>query len=130
MQIVRDYVAVREPLPGVRSRTQQVPWPSIILGGEASGGGSGSGAADYTSTRRAIVERYANPWLHQLHDLNRSLYADCLYQQCLRLSEASLLSIPGSFLQSGGGETEEQRVTVRENLGYPRFYLTRVSAQC
>lgn len=69
-----------------------------MITGENAGGGSGSGAADYTSTRRGIIERYANPWLHQLHDLNRSLYAECLYQQCLRLSEASLSSTPAHLL--------------------------------
>jgi hypothetical protein len=105
-------VAVGEPLPGVRARTQQATCPPLTTNGETTGGSSGSGAADYTSTRRAIIERYANPWLHHLHDLNRMLYAECLYQQCIQLSEASSLSAPGFF---SFGKAEEERCRVRSS---------------
>jgi hypothetical protein len=103
-------VAVGEPLPGVRARIQQATWPPLTTNGETTGGSSSSGAADYTSTRRAIIERYGNPWLHHLHDLNRTLYAECLYQQCIRLSEASSLSTPGFFSQSRKVEEEHRQV--------------------
>jgi hypothetical protein len=76
------------------------------------GGSSGSGAADYTFTRRAIIERYANPWLHHLHDLNRTLYAECLYEQCIQLSATSSLSTPGFFLS---GKAEEECCRVRSS---------------
>lgn len=123
MQIVRDFVAIGKPLPGVRSRFQQPTWPPFTLNGESAGGSSGSGTGEYTDARRAIFDRYANPWLHHLHDLNRSLYAECLYQQCLQLSEASSPSAPGSLSQSEFPEEERRRVRVN----YPQtvFPLTR-----
>jgi hypothetical protein len=80
------------------------------MNGETTGGSSGGGAADYTFTRRAIIERYGSPWLHHLHDLNRTLYAECLYQQCIQLSEASSLSTPGFFPQLGKAEEERRLV--------------------
>lgn len=112
LQIVRDYVAVGEPLPGVKSRSQPKTWPSILTASENVGGVSGSGATDYTATRRVIIERYANPWLHQLHDLNRALYAECLYQQCLQSSEASLSAIPGNLLHPERKGVDEHRRNV------------------
>lgn len=88
--VIRDFGSLREQLPGVRSEGQRLPWPEPI---PSKSGSSGSGAIEYTSTRRALLLRYAMPWLLQVHDLQRQLYAQCLYQQCLQLADSSTSGI-------------------------------------
>lgn len=93
-------------MPGVRPRIpgQRAPWPDVNAMGSGS---SGIGTADYTATRKAIVNRYARPWLLRIHDLNRSLYAECLYQQCLQLADASSMS-SRSFFEHKEHASDEQ----------------------
>lgn len=102
-------------MPGVRFRMpeQRIPWPDLgILGA----GSSGIGTADYTATRKAIVNRYAIPWLLKIHDQNKSLYANCLYQQCLQLADASSIS---SLEHKEHGSGEQCAVS--------RFYCLRIN---
>ncbi|KAG8829946.1 hypothetical protein FRC17_005740 [Serendipita sp. 399] len=91
LDVVRDFVSINVPMPGVRSVGEKPAWPEPIYNLAAREGSIG-GAAEYTTTRRKITTRFALPWLLQVHDLNRSLYVDCLYQQCLQVAEASLFT--------------------------------------
>ncbi|KAG8753658.1 hypothetical protein FRC14_005835, partial [Serendipita sp. 396] len=91
LDVVRDFVSVKIPMPGVRPVGEKPAWPEPIYNAAPREGSTG-GAADYTTTRQKIATRFALPWLLQMHDLNRSLYAECLYQQCLQAAEAALFT--------------------------------------
>jgi hypothetical protein len=71
-------------MPGVPPRTDTLAWPHTrTVSGNVS---SGASTAEYTNIRRSLVNRYATPWLLQVHNLNKNLYAECLYHQCMQLS--------------------------------------------
>lgn len=111
---------MRKPLPGVRSRSEKLPWPesSASRGIDAS---SGISTAEYTTTRRSITNRYALPWLLRVHELNPTLYAECLYQRCLHLSEVSLSSSQLFPEQSESTPNTKSRVSKGQRAYYQRM---------
>ncbi|KAH0583846.1 hypothetical protein H2248_009444 [Termitomyces sp. 'cryptogamus'] len=78
--ILRDYLAKGRHLPGVRSPQDPALWPSDKSRPPPSGLNNGG---DYLATRRALLLRYAKPWLLALHDLDSVAYASFIYDACL-----------------------------------------------
>ncbi|KAF9264659.1 hypothetical protein L218DRAFT_195329 [Marasmius fiardii PR-910] len=79
--ILRDYLAQQRPLPGVRSINEPAPWPPIY-GDRHAPLTSANNGGDYVASRRAIVNKYAIPWLAALHDHSSEQYATILYDIC------------------------------------------------
>ncbi|KAF5315600.1 hypothetical protein D9611_004713 [Ephemerocybe angulata] len=68
--ILRDYVAKQKPLPGVRTTGDMPPWPFA-----------------HPARSMTLLSRYAVPWLLSLHDQDRDVYAEILYDTCLELAD-------------------------------------------
>ncbi|KAL0581716.1 hypothetical protein V5O48_000298 [Marasmius crinis-equi] len=79
--ILRDYLAKQRPLPGVRSAKDPAPWPPTQSARQAPSNSINNGG-DYVASRRALVNRYAVPWLAALHDQSPDNYAMILYDIC------------------------------------------------
>ncbi|KAG6890676.1 hypothetical protein C0995_005048 [Termitomyces sp. Mi166 len=86
--ILRDYLAKGRPLPGVRTPQDSVLWPSSDRSRPLPSNLNNNGG-DYLATRRALLSRYAKPWLLALHDLNPVAYASFVYDACLDVDFAS-----------------------------------------
>jgi hypothetical protein len=43
------------------------------------------------TARSALLTRYALPWLLSLHDQDKSVYTDILYDTCMELAEDRLV---------------------------------------
>ncbi|KAG6900872.1 hypothetical protein C0993_009990 [Termitomyces sp. T159_Od127] len=78
--ILQDYLAKGRPLPGVRSPQDTILWPSSGLPASSMNNNNGG---DYLATRRALLSRYAKPWLLALHDLDPVAYASLVYDTFL-----------------------------------------------
>ncbi|KAG7092480.1 hypothetical protein E1B28_008832 [Marasmius oreades] len=79
--ILRDYLAKQLPLPGVRSINDPAPWPPVH-GTRHAPSASVNNGGDYVASRRALVNRYAIPWLAALHNQDSDKYAAILYDIC------------------------------------------------
>ncbi|KAG6879985.1 hypothetical protein C0992_008578 [Termitomyces sp. T32_za158] len=80
--ILQNYSAQGKPLPGVRSPQDTLLWPSSDRSRPPQSSLNNSGG-DYLATRRALLSRYAKPWLLALHDLDPVAYASFVYDVCL-----------------------------------------------
>ena len=86
--ILRDYVARGRSLPGVRSGEPQA-WP-IEVQARPHAKSIASNGGDYVAGRRALLTRYAAPWMLALHDLNIDTYGKLLFElACEHADEAS-----------------------------------------
>ncbi|KAF8590616.1 hypothetical protein K439DRAFT_1382139 [Ramaria rubella] len=88
MIIIRDYVARSVSLPGVRIASDPPPWPSTPTGRYTTKTVANSGGGEYVMCRRQLLTRHAIPWLASVHDLDPALYANCLYDHCVDVSQA------------------------------------------
>ncbi|CAA7271679.1 unnamed protein product [Cyclocybe aegerita] len=81
--ILREFVAKQRRLPGVRSDRNEQPWPlsTDLRAGPSS---LASNGGDYVSSRRALLSRYALPWLLHLHTLDGELYSRILFETCFQ----------------------------------------------
>lgn len=102
LSVVRDFVSAGESMPGVPPRTESISWPHTRTA--SSSVPSGASTAEYTNIRRALINRYAIPWLLQVHNLNKNLYAECLYHQCVQLSAGSVTPSNPSLLNDPSDE--------------------------
>ncbi|KIK57795.1 hypothetical protein GYMLUDRAFT_228917 [Collybiopsis luxurians FD-317 M1] len=84
--ILRDYLAKQRMLPGVRSASDPLPWPSIPNGRLAPSNSANNGG-DYVASRRALLSRYAIPWLLALHHQNADSYCNLLFDICAELTD-------------------------------------------
>lgn len=75
--ILREYVARNRNLPGVRSGEAQ-SWPAQSST-RPTASVTASNGGDYIASRRALLSRYAGPWMLALHDLDIIAYAGILY---------------------------------------------------
>ncbi|KAL0071388.1 hypothetical protein AAF712_001245 [Marasmius tenuissimus] len=89
--ILRDYLAKQRALPGVRSARDPPPWPPIQSSRQAPSSSINNGG-DYVASRRALVNRYAIPWLAALHDQSPENYAMILYDICNEVVENTSVS--------------------------------------
>ncbi|THU91128.1 hypothetical protein K435DRAFT_727522 [Dendrothele bispora CBS 962.96] len=87
--ILRDYLAKRQALPGVRSNAEAAPWPSFQSTRHAPSSTVNSGG-DYVESRRALLRRYAVPWLHALHNQDIDAYAALVYEICADFADDSI----------------------------------------
>ncbi|KAI0093920.1 hypothetical protein BDY19DRAFT_989447 [Irpex rosettiformis] len=76
--ILRDYVARGRNLPGVRSGEPQA-WP-IEAQLRPHTTPTTSNGGDYVAGRRALLSRYAAPWMLALHDLDISIYSTLVFE--------------------------------------------------
>ncbi|KAK7054868.1 hypothetical protein VNI00_003331 [Paramarasmius palmivorus] len=105
--ILRDYLAKQRALPGVRSPVDPAPWPPLQSLRKAPSSSVNNGG-DYVASRRALVSRYAIPWLAALHDQSPDNYAVLLYNICTDFVEEAL---EVSNLSSSLEASEEHRVS-------------------
>lgn len=75
--ILRDYVARGRILPGVRSGEPHA-WPFQVQFRPSTTPVASNGG-DYVASRRALLTRYAAPWMLALHDLDIVAYGQMLY---------------------------------------------------
>ncbi|KAJ4487923.1 hypothetical protein J3R30DRAFT_3280032 [Lentinula aciculospora] len=84
--ILRDYLAKQRALPGVRPASDPLPWPSMPNGRPAPSSSVNNGG-DYVASRKALLSRYAIPWLLALHNQNPENYCNLLYDICAELRD-------------------------------------------
>ena len=79
--ILREFVARKKQLPGIRSNKDIPSWPSLpdLLPGATS---LSSNGGDYVTTRRSLLSRFAAPWLLELHELDSALYGQVVFDTC------------------------------------------------
>lgn len=75
---------------GVRGAHETLPWPFDPRTAPSSTNNLGGG--DYVDSRHALANKYAARWLLALHDQERTLYADMLYELCVDLAQSSLVA--------------------------------------
>ena len=46
-----------------------------------------SNGGDFVVARRALLSRYAIPWLSELHDLDSGLYGRILFENCVQAAD-------------------------------------------
>jgi hypothetical protein len=85
--ILRDYIAKQKPLPGVRQNSDTAPWPATRIVRNTPDGAAAGNGRDYVQARRALIARYAEPWLLSLHNQNPDAYIDIVYDACVELAE-------------------------------------------
>ncbi|KAJ3801305.1 hypothetical protein GGU11DRAFT_741651 [Lentinula aff. detonsa] len=87
--ILRDYLAKQRALPGVRSASDPLPWPPIPNSRPAPSSSVNNGG-DYVASRKALLDRYAVPWLLALHHQNPEDYCNLLYDICAELTDEKI----------------------------------------
>lgn len=78
--ILREFVARKKRLPGIRSDKDILSWPS--LPDFRSGASLSSNGGDYVAARHALLSRFAAPWLLELHELDSVLYGQVVFDTC------------------------------------------------
>ncbi|KAF8522278.1 hypothetical protein BU17DRAFT_44873 [Hysterangium stoloniferum] len=85
--IARDHINQNLSLPGVRTTTDESPWPSN-LSRQASKAAVNSGG-EYVQCRKQLLARCALPWLAAVHELDVDVYTNCIYDYCAGIAETS-----------------------------------------
>lgn len=89
--ILRDYLAKQQGLPGIRSGSESLPWPSTqSLRPTASSSANNGG--DYVATRRSLLNLYAAQWLLALHDQGPAVFAKLLYDLTAEIAENAVVT--------------------------------------
>ncbi|KAJ7172444.1 hypothetical protein C8R46DRAFT_149097 [Mycena filopes] len=84
--ILRDYLAKQRTLPGIRTASDPLSWPSAASS-RLGAGGSVNNGGDYVASRRALLNRYAVKWLSEMHHQDPALYGELLYDLCVEASQ-------------------------------------------
>lgn len=84
--ILRDYLANQKTLPGIRTTTDPLPWPSSQFSRSAPASSINNGG-DYVASRRALLTRYAMKWLSEMHDADPAQYGVFIYEICVEASQ-------------------------------------------
>ena len=84
--ILRDYLAKQKHLPGVRSGDDPLAWPSAHISRPIPLSSVNNGG-DYVAARRALLSRYAMPWLLALHDQDTTAYAALIYETVVEIED-------------------------------------------
>ncbi|KAI0054105.1 hypothetical protein FA95DRAFT_1480391 [Auriscalpium vulgare] len=85
--ILRDYIAQRRDLPGVRMASDPHPWPSS--NSRAVNAAASNNGGDYVAHRRTLLKQYAAAWMLALHDQDMAFYAQTLYHLVAEIEEDS-----------------------------------------
>ncbi|KAH7926319.1 hypothetical protein BV22DRAFT_1063234 [Leucogyrophana mollusca] len=104
--ILRDYVSPGRSLPGVRSSSDPLPWPSSrdtrrLPTSSVNNGG------DYVASRRSLLSTYVTRWLFALHEQDIEMYARLLHQLVIDIASDQKVS-------DGGGESDSLAAADRE----------------
>jgi hypothetical protein len=83
--VFRDYRAKQQPLPGIRSSADGIPWP-IDQNTRSTPAVSSRSGNDYIASRRSLLRRYGAPWLMALHNRDPKFYASKMYEFCTELA--------------------------------------------
>jgi hypothetical protein len=84
--VLREFVAKRSSLPGMRTATHPQMWPPLHSDGRLNSANLSSNGGDFVVARRLILSRYALPWLLEFHDLDSDLYDRIAFQSCLQMA--------------------------------------------
>ncbi|KIL00116.1 hypothetical protein PAXRUDRAFT_821994 [Paxillus rubicundulus Ve08.2h10] len=77
--ILRDFISAGRSLPGIRSPSEPVPWPSSRDLRRAVPSSSVNNGGDYVASRRALLQKYVTRWLLALHDQDISAYSRIVF---------------------------------------------------
>ncbi|KAJ7632645.1 hypothetical protein FB45DRAFT_913016 [Roridomyces roridus] len=81
--VLRDYLAKQRALPGIRSASDPASWPLS----QSSRSTSVNNGGDYVAARRHLLNRYAVPWLREMHDQESELYGSICYEICYEIAQ-------------------------------------------
>lgn len=109
--ILRDYVARGRNLPGVRSGEPQA-WP-IESQSRPHATPAASNGGDYVAGRRALLQRYAAPWMLALHDLDIDAYGKLVFE--LACEHAEEASFHDDYFLGSGGRTSVRTLPITGN---------------
>ena len=79
--ILREFVARKKQLPGIRSDKDIPLWPSLPDSRPGTTSLSSNGG-DYVAARHSLLSRFAAPWLSELHELDPALYGQVVFDTC------------------------------------------------
>jgi hypothetical protein len=79
--ILREFVAKKKRLPGIRSDKDIPTWPSLPDFRPRPTSNSSHGG-DYVSARHSLCSRFAVPWLLKLHEVDPVLYGQAVFDTC------------------------------------------------
>ncbi|KAF8844936.1 hypothetical protein BDN67DRAFT_942465 [Paxillus ammoniavirescens] len=77
--ILRDFISAGRSLPGIRSPSEPVPWPSSRDLRRAVPSSSVNNGGDYVASRRTLLQKYVARWLLALHDQDISAYSRIVF---------------------------------------------------
>ncbi|KAJ7109404.1 hypothetical protein C8R44DRAFT_286771 [Mycena epipterygia] len=97
--ILRDYLAKQKTLPGIRTVSDPLSWPSSQTSRQAPASSVNNGG-DYVASRRALLNRYAVKWLLEMHDQDPALYTTLIYEICVEASQEGSVDVDIVELQS------------------------------
>ncbi|KZO98231.1 hypothetical protein CALVIDRAFT_36906 [Calocera viscosa TUFC12733] len=85
LTVARDYVSQKKVVPGIRSALDTQPWPTAtaVKSPAIPQGGTMTGGNEYIAFRRALLDKYAIPWLLRAHNLDTTAYMKTLHEHCL-----------------------------------------------
>ena len=83
--VLREFVAKRSNLPGMRTATYPQMWP-LHSDGRLNSANLSSNGGDFVVARRLILSHYASPWLLEFHNLDSDLYDRIAFQSCLQMA--------------------------------------------
>ncbi|KAJ7111596.1 hypothetical protein C8R43DRAFT_935944 [Mycena crocata] len=104
--ILRDYLAKQRMLPGIRTASDPLTWPSPQSSRLAPAGSVNNGG-DYVASRRALLNRYAVKWLFEMHEQDPTLYGALIYEISLEASQEA--SVDVDILRIPSQEEQKRR---------------------
>ncbi|KAJ7685226.1 hypothetical protein DFH06DRAFT_1157872 [Mycena polygramma] len=90
--ILRDYLAKQRTLPGIRTASDPLSWPSA-QSSRMTPASSVNNGGDYVASRRALQNRYAVKWLLEMHDQDPAQYGALMYDICVEVSQEGTVDI-------------------------------------
>lgn len=110
-------------LPGVRSASDPLPWPAVLNGRPAPSSSANNGG-DYVASRRALLSRYATPWLLALHNQDADKYCTLLYDICVDLTE-DVIDLPTDIFAEDPKHDAKVRKVSRSQFTWSHLILHR-----
>ncbi|KAF9533011.1 hypothetical protein CPB83DRAFT_806739 [Crepidotus variabilis] len=108
--ILREYIAKQNSLPGMRTSRYVPVWPSHSDNRPAPSANLMSNGGDFVVARRALLSRFAVPWLLELHDLDPMLYCRIIFQHCIQAADDHEFEVGLSMVNKDPSSTRYETI--------------------
>ncbi|TFY77906.1 hypothetical protein EWM64_g6106 [Hericium alpestre] len=120
--ILREYIAHRQMLPGVRSGVDTQPWPSS--GSRLAQTRAGNNGGDYVAYRRNLSSKYAAKWMLALHDQDPVFYSAILYELVAEITDDE------TSYRDIRLDPQSEKTDLRANASFADAALRRIIRLC